>query len=80
MIDEDSANWLRIPEAARAMNVSESTVWRWLHREKLEGIKVGRVVRIDPDSIEKMARAHQYADVRLAERRTLLLHLLRRRR
>jgi excisionase family DNA binding protein len=53
--------WLRIREAARMLDVSTSTVRRWLYREKLDGFKVGRVVRVDRRSIERLAEAHRYA-------------------
>jgi hypothetical protein len=54
---------LRIYEAAREPDVSESTPRRWLFREKLAGFKVDGVVRIDSRSIEKLPRTHQYKDV-----------------
>jgi excisionase family DNA binding protein len=63
----DTPRWLRVREAARVLNVSESTVRRLLSRERLEGLKIGGVVRVDNHSIEKLARTHRYADVREAQ-------------
>ena len=63
----DTPRWLRVREAARVLNVSESTVRGWLSRERLEGLKIGGVVRVDGHSIEKLARMHRYADVRKAQ-------------
>jgi len=66
---EANLRWFRIHEAARVLNVGESTIRRWLLRGKLEGLKVDSVVRVDSRSIEKLPRMHRYADVRKAQRR-----------
>ena len=55
--------WIRVRDAARALNVSESTIRRCLTGGDLEGIKVRGAVRVDRDSIERMARKRRYADV-----------------
>jgi len=62
--------WLRIREAAEELNISESTVRGWLLRGKLEGLKVDAVVRVDRNSIEKLARMHRYAEARKAQQRS----------
>jgi excisionase family DNA binding protein len=69
---EGNPRWLRVREAARVLNVSESTARRWLSRGKLEGLKVDGVVRVDGHSIEKLPRTHRYADVRKAQRSAAL--------
>jgi excisionase family DNA binding protein len=66
---DDYRRWLRVREAALALNVSESTARRWLLRGKLEGLKVDGVVRVDSRSIEELPRTHRYADVLEAKRR-----------
>ncbi len=65
----DKPRWLRTRDAARILNVSESTIRSWLYREKLAGFKVDGVVRVDSRSIEKLPRTHQYRDVWKARRR-----------
>ncbi|MDP9476414.1 MAG: helix-turn-helix domain-containing protein [Actinomycetota bacterium] len=60
--------------------MSESTVRRWLYREKLEGLKVGGVVRVSRRSIDEMAGTHRYADVHKARRISTLSRILRWRR
>jgi hypothetical protein len=59
----NTPRWLRTRDAARILNVSDSTVRSWLFCEKLAGFKVDGVVRIDSRSIEKLPRTHQYKDV-----------------
>ncbi|MDP9476911.1 MAG: helix-turn-helix domain-containing protein [Actinomycetota bacterium] len=77
MIEIDyELRWLRCREAASLLNVSEATVRRWLYREKLEGLKVGGVVRVDRRSIEKMARTHRYSDVHKTRQLSALSRIL----
>ncbi len=80
MMIEGNPDWLRVREAGQMLGVSESTVRRWLYREKLEGLKVGGIVRVDRRSIEKMARTHRYSDVHKNQRLSALARILRWRR
>ncbi len=64
METENNRRWLRTREAARLLDVSESTVRSWLGLAKLEGFKAGTVVRVDRHSIEELARTHRYAEAR----------------
>ncbi len=75
-IDYD-LRWLRCREAASLLNVSEATIRRWLYREKLEGLKVGGVARVDRLSIEKMVARHRYANVRKTQRISALSQIFR---
>jgi excisionase family DNA binding protein len=68
--------WLRVREAAQELDVSESTVKRWLYREKLEGFKVGGVVRVSRRSIDEMARTNRYVDVHKTRRISALSRIL----
>lgn len=77
-MNEVNANWLRVREAGRMLDVSESTVRTWLYREKLEGFKVDGVVRVDRSSIEKMAETNRYADDHKNRQISALSRLLRR--
>jgi excisionase family DNA binding protein len=36
---KDSPRWLRTREAARLLNVSDSTIRSWLRRDKIDGFK-----------------------------------------
>jgi len=60
---EKQPRWLRVGDAAHELSVSESTIRRCLTGGDLEGIKVRGAVRVDRDSIERMARRRRYADV-----------------
>jgi hypothetical protein len=64
---------LRIYEAAREPDVSESTPRRWLLRGKLEGLKIEGVVCVESRSIEKLPRTDRYADVRETQQRSISL-------
>ncbi|GAA6158442.1 hypothetical protein NBRC116589_06160 [Ruegeria sp. HU-ET01832] len=43
---------LSVKETCRELQVSPSTVWRWLDSGELSGYKSGRVTRIDRASID----------------------------
>ncbi|MDP9479393.1 MAG: helix-turn-helix domain-containing protein [Actinomycetota bacterium] len=73
---EGKPGWIRVREAGQMLGVSESTVRRWLYRGKLEGLKVGGVVRVDRRSIEKMARTHRYSDVHKTRQLSALSRIL----
>ncbi len=73
----DGARWLRVRDAARVMSVSESTIRRWLLREKLAGFKIDGVVRINRDAIEEMVEAHRYSGAHRSRRISALLRVLR---
>lgn len=49
MKEEKQPQWLRIRDAARSLNVSESTIRRCLASEELEDIKVRGAVRVEGD-------------------------------
>jgi len=45
---------LTVPEVARYLKVSRTTVWRWCSEGKLPAFKVGRGWRIHRSEIEKI--------------------------
>lgn len=49
------AQLLRIRDVARYLNVSESTVWRWVRSGKLPSVRLGGVRRIRRADLEKLA-------------------------
>jgi excisionase family DNA binding protein len=61
--EQKQPKWLRVSYAARALNVSESTIRRCLVSEELEGIKVRGAVRVDRDSLIRLIRSRRYADL-----------------
>ena len=60
---------LRISEAAEELNVSDSSVRRWLADGRLKGWKEGRVVRVKKESIERFVKTHPYEVAVLNRRR-----------
>lgn len=51
------AQWpkfVTVPEAALILRVSKMTVYRMIHRENLESIRVGRSFRIRSDSLRRV--------------------------
>jgi excisionase family DNA binding protein len=47
---------LSITEAARQLGVSDQVVRLALHRGQLDGFRIGRNWRIDPDSVDRVKR------------------------
>jgi excisionase family DNA binding protein len=68
----NARRWLRIRDAAHVLNVSESTIGRWLVSEKLDGWKVDNVVRVDANSVEKLIKTHSYIRVHRARQQAAL--------
>lgn len=58
---KDNNRWLRTREAARLLNVSDTTIRSWLRRAKIDGFKVDGVVRVDRESIDRFVETHPYA-------------------
>jgi excisionase family DNA binding protein len=56
----DAPRYIKIREAAELLQLSDRTIRRWLASGALEGFKVGGVVRVDVESIDKLAEAHPY--------------------
>ncbi len=57
----DKQKNLRISEAAEELNVSSSSVRRWLTNGRLQGWKEGRVVRVDRGSIQRFVGNRPYS-------------------
>jgi excisionase family DNA binding protein len=52
---ETQTDYYNVSEAAKVLNVSPSTVWRWIAAEKLPAYRVGvRTVRIKKEDLEKI--------------------------
>ena len=51
-----TAEYLTVVEAAKALKVSPSTVWRWIQSERLTAYRVGqRTIRIRREDLEALA-------------------------
>jgi excisionase family DNA binding protein len=50
---------LTIPEAAEALRLKPSTLRAWLLRRRISSYRVGRLVRISSEEIEKLLRDSQ---------------------
>ncbi len=45
---------LTVPEIAKCLRVSRTTVWRWCHNKKLPAFRVGKNWRVYQADVEKM--------------------------
>ncbi|MBI2371205.1 MAG: helix-turn-helix domain-containing protein [Deltaproteobacteria bacterium] len=46
---------LKIKDAARYLNVSASTIWRWVRTGKVPSVRLGGIRRIRRSDLEKLA-------------------------
>ena len=51
------AQYLTVDDVARQLRVSRRTIERWIQREGLPAVKVGRLVRVDPDALADWVKA-----------------------
>ncbi len=49
-----SSTLLKIPEAARILNINKNTLYLWIKDGKIPAIRIGRTLRIHPDAIEQL--------------------------
>ena len=56
----ETPRYIKIREAGRLLSVSERTILRFLAGDVLDGFKVGAVVRVNRESIDKLIRTHPY--------------------
>ncbi|MBI2874668.1 MAG: helix-turn-helix domain-containing protein [Firmicutes bacterium] len=47
---------MSVPEAARRLGVSNSTLWRWLKEGKIRGLKVGSLRKIRVEDLSQVVR------------------------
>ena len=47
-------HWLKIAEAAEHVGVSRMTVYRWIRQGKLPSHKVGGIVRVKLEDVDKL--------------------------
>src|SRR5438067_1635599 len=64
MAIEPLADYVTVPEAARLLGVSESTIWRWIDRGDLPASRFGRrKVRIKREDLGRVVRPARSAPV-----------------
>jgi len=57
MTQEVQRDFYSVPQAAKLLGVSPSTVWRWIEADKLSAYRVGpRNIRIKKQDLEKMVQ------------------------
>jgi|SRR6266536_2025291 len=57
MSHEVQRDFYSVPQAAKLLGVSPSTVWRWIEADKLSAYRVGpRNIRIKKQDLEKMVQ------------------------
>ena len=57
MTHEPAGRFYTVPQAARLLRVSPSTIWRWIDAEKLSAYRVGpRAIRIKQEDLDAMIR------------------------
>ncbi len=57
MSQEVQRDFYSVPQAAKLLGVSPSTVWRWIEADKLSAYRVGpRNIRIKKQDLEKMVQ------------------------
>lgn len=64
------AEFCTVVEAARLLNVSAITIWRWIDAKKLPAYRVGpRTIRIRKDDLEGMIRPARAKEVTMGKER-----------
>lgn len=53
MKTHDAPILLTYKQAAKLLNVSDRTVWSWVHEGLLAAVRIGRTVRIDRSDLEE---------------------------
>lgn len=64
MIREDDRRFYTVPEAARLLEVSPATLWRWIAMRRLAAYRVGpRHIRVKREDLEALIQPSQGEDV-----------------
>jgi len=50
---------MTVPEVACHLKVDQATVYRLVKKGKLQGIRIGKVWRFNPESVERFARSYK---------------------
>ena len=69
-IETEERDYYTVPEAARLLRVSRSTVWRWIEAGRLRAYRVGpRNVRIKKEDLEEAVTPVRLKDAALEKER-----------
>lgn len=52
-LDRYPRRLLTVQEVSEIIGVSESTIRRWINKEVLRAIKIGRIVRVTPEEVDR---------------------------
>ena len=64
MIDEDAPRYYSVPEAARILQVSPATLWRWIAMRRLTAYRVGpRRIRVKREDVLSMIQPTRREEV-----------------
>lgn len=55
-------NLLNVPDTARYLQVSVSTLYRWVHRKEIQYIKLGSRVLFSAEILEKFIKSNTIQD------------------
>ena len=94
MASIDESRYYTVSEAARMLDVSPSTIWRWIQADKLRAYRVGpRTIRLRQEdlaaiiqparprpSIDIVAIAHPVTPEEVTRRQDLVARILERRK
>lgn len=50
---------MNVDELAHYLKLDKQTIYNWLHKKKISGIKVGRVWRFDKEAIDEWLRSRR---------------------
>jgi len=53
MRKEDNVRLISVEELAHYLGLRRQTIYNWLHKKKISGMKIGKVWRFDRKEIEK---------------------------
>src|SRR3990172_9101244 len=69
MRQDNEHEFYTVPEAARLLNVSQATIWRWVTSQKLLAYRVGpRRIRIKREDLQRVVRPVRPKDVARTDR------------
>lgn len=64
MSKRTDSQFYTVPEAARVLDVSPVTIWRWIEADKLPAVRVGpRNIRVKKGDVESMIRPARAKEV-----------------
>lgn len=59
MSDPSTLRLLRVSDVARIVGAAESTVRLWIREKRLPSRKIGRLVRVHPEDLDRMINGEE---------------------